>query len=472
MLIPYLRQSKKAEGEPSTADQLKEIERWASERGVALAEPVAEPGVSGVKPWRERRLGEVVERCERGEAEGVIVAYQSRLTRDAQWHQVSNALRPYRFVSVRDGIDKKPGERLQVAGQIMAVLANEEWEVLSSNLRAGKHASWEKGMWRGYAPAGYDAQVDPAVLKKNGAPGKSLVKNGDAPAVAAALRLRADGASWTEVARLLTARGVPARKGWTWASAAKVIRNPVYKGSHRCDCGCGAVASRSAWAVVAPSLWDKAQWKPERKEGALAVGRVDKGSALLAGLLRCEGCGNVMRSSSTGKYRFYRCGERPACPASAAVSATKVEGHVREQVFDYLSRRDWTRGREPDVSRIAELEAAVEVARRDLSELEAEQGKLTPLAWGRVLTRAEMGLLGAENALLEERGSERVSVTPQEFLEAWKRQDRDELRAVLRTVLDCVWVRKGKGPLYAEGKVKGLPANVGRASIEWSPTSP
>ena len=41
-----------------------------------------EQGVSGSKPWRERDLGEAVDACERGEAAGIIVAWQDRLFRE------------------------------------------------------------------------------------------------------------------------------------------------------------------------------------------------------------------------------------------------------------------------------------------------------------------------------------------------------------------------------------------------------
>jgi hypothetical protein len=38
--------------------------------------------VSGSKPWRERALGEAVDPCERGDASGIIVAWQDRLSRE------------------------------------------------------------------------------------------------------------------------------------------------------------------------------------------------------------------------------------------------------------------------------------------------------------------------------------------------------------------------------------------------------
>lgn len=49
-----------------------------------LAAEVVEQNVSGSKPWRERALGDAIAACERGEAGGIIVAWQDRLFEPAK----------------------------------------------------------------------------------------------------------------------------------------------------------------------------------------------------------------------------------------------------------------------------------------------------------------------------------------------------------------------------------------------------
>jgi hypothetical protein len=77
-LIPYMRQSRRKERTISIEEQRREIVRWAAENKVPLADEVVDQGVSGSNQWRERALGQAVDACGRGEAAGVIVAWQVR----------------------------------------------------------------------------------------------------------------------------------------------------------------------------------------------------------------------------------------------------------------------------------------------------------------------------------------------------------------------------------------------------------
>ena len=81
-LVPYLRQSRAKERTISIEEQRRDIQRWAATNGVTLAAEVVEQNVSGSKPWRERALGAAVDACERGEAAGIVVAWQDRLSRE------------------------------------------------------------------------------------------------------------------------------------------------------------------------------------------------------------------------------------------------------------------------------------------------------------------------------------------------------------------------------------------------------
>jgi DNA invertase Pin-like site-specific DNA recombinase len=81
-LVPYMRQSRAKERTISVAEQRRDIQTWAQANGVDLASEVVEQGVSGSKSWRERALGEAVDACERGEAAGIVVAWQDRLSRE------------------------------------------------------------------------------------------------------------------------------------------------------------------------------------------------------------------------------------------------------------------------------------------------------------------------------------------------------------------------------------------------------
>src|SRR5258708_7426751 len=112
-LIPYLRQSRKKEQSISIEAQRESIQAWARANDVTLALEVIEEGVSGSKHWKERELGRVIEACRRGEAGGVIVAFQDRLSREngLQTAEVWAALDEAgaRFVCSSEGLDTAKG---------------------------------------------------------------------------------------------------------------------------------------------------------------------------------------------------------------------------------------------------------------------------------------------------------------------------------------------------------------------------
>lgn len=439
-LIPYLRRSRADEEKISIEDQRTEIRDWAERTGTRLAPEVVEMGVSGHTSWKERELGDVVARCERGEVAGIVVAYFSRLTReeDEQTWSVLSALRPHRLVCVRNSIDKAAGRRVDLATAITAYQSTEEWETLRANLTKGKHSSWERGTYVGSAPAGFD-RVD-----------GTLVQNEYAAAVRDAIRLRAGGGSWTEVARLLTAHEVPTSKGrttWTRASAKAALRNSVYKGLHRCTCGCGETALRPEWRLVSPSAWRAAQPEP----GVQAVGRADRGQALLGGLLRCGGCGGTLSPDSTtvgGKtYRHYRCkGRGPACPAAASVAMDAVEEHVVALALAHLNASEPRVGDEDDPAERARLEGAVETAEADLASF-LQHARPSDPGYAEALDGWRERADAANHALGEYQDAVGVEfLRPERIAEIWERMPVDVRRRVLREILESAVVARPATP--------------------------
>jgi hypothetical protein len=113
-LVPYLRQSRAKERTISIEEQRRDIERWAAEAGVILAPELVEQNVSGSKAWRNRALGEAVAACERGEAAGIIVAWQDRRSREngrattEVWEALEQA--DARLVCAAENLDTATGD--------------------------------------------------------------------------------------------------------------------------------------------------------------------------------------------------------------------------------------------------------------------------------------------------------------------------------------------------------------------------
>ena len=113
-LIPYLRKSSREDPTESQARQRRAIQTWAASNDVTLAPEVWEPGVSGSTSWRERGLGAAIEACARGEAAGIVVEEQNRLSREnglataEVWDAMQQA--GARLVCTAEGLDTANGD--------------------------------------------------------------------------------------------------------------------------------------------------------------------------------------------------------------------------------------------------------------------------------------------------------------------------------------------------------------------------
>ena len=448
MLIPYVRRSRKGEGEQVSIEKQKaDIAAWAERNGVELAEPIEEKGVSGKAHWKERELGRAIAYCGEGYAEGIIVAYRSRLTREDEVEaaELRVALRPFRLVIVDRGRDKQPAEKTSLIDTLEDYQSHEVWETNAYWLKQGKHMTWESGNYLNrVTPAGYDGD---------------LRKNEHADAVAHAFQVRATGGSWSEVARAL--RGVPTSKGetvWSTQGARSLAENPIYKGILRCTCGCGDSKFIKELAVVSESLWTKAQ----PATGPKSKGRKDHGKSLLAGLLVCRTCGKTMSHGSTGKYGFYRCRSGDRCPAHAAVSAPLAEGYLKEEALWAFATGGLDAGREPDAETLAQLEHDATRARERLEGLVRLIDPLDPGAGDR-LAEARAEVANAEAAVLAERETHVERLSEAEVRAVFERSPVEEQRQLLRSVLLPMPVTPGRG-VTIENRIEVAYRYVSRAA--------
>ena len=444
MLIAYVRRSRKGEKEGTSIEkQREEIAAWAERSGVELAGWIEEPGVSGHKSWRERELGTAIEMCRQGKAEGVVVAYFSRLTREkmsATW-EVLEELTPFRLVAVREGIDSPPGDVPDWNQAIQGFQANTEWNVNRKWLSIGKHEVYEAGAYvNGNIPVGYNGE--PLVNKKgNVTAARVLQRNEHAEQIAHAFSVRASGGSWTETARVLD--GIPALSGetrWTVRATRALVMNSIYRGTLRCTCGCGKTKFIPELVIVTRDIWTKAQPKP----GAQA-GRKDGGQSLLAGMIRCASCGHRMShsvSKTPGKeYHFYRCRNKDRCNRRAAIRTDVVEALVKDEALVMMSiiAADLGRGHEADVETLARLEHERDQARERLAALVRIIDPLDPGAEAR-LQAARAEVEAAENALLAESQAGIEQITEEQVTEAFASAPVEEQRQLLRRMIEGVTV--------------------------------
>lgn len=300
--------------------QRERIEGWASTMGYEIAEIREDLDVSGGDPNR-KNLTELVERVERGELDGLVVATLDRFARSIS-HAIALIDRIHkaggRFVSVADGFDTKTpyGELalnvLLSVGQFEHRRFTENWRgIVERQIKEGRHPG-------AVPPFGYQRDARGV-----------LVPDERAPLVTEVFRRRATGESisklglWLEQTGAKTSHGGPASR----RLLVSLLTNRAYLGEARS----GDMVNTTAH----PPLTDEITFA--RVQG-LSVARAPRHTegALLAGLIRCQGCRYAMAPAMKEGKRRYSClgdhgGRR--CKSPASVAAALIEPIVEEMFF-------------------------------------------------------------------------------------------------------------------------------------------
>lgn len=455
-LIGYVRVSRIAgrEGESfiSPDVQRERIEHAAAAKGhtvVSWEEDLDQPGSKASRPGFQNALGAV----EAGEADGIIVAKLDRFARSLRdaldaIERVENA--GGKFLSVADDFDTSTPVGKAVV-RILLVLAEleldrirESWSVASARaIRRGVHICR-------VPPVGYRRRADSRLEPDPTA----------APVVRELFRRRAAGESWESLCNFLDER-LPRENGgsWTRQTVTSVIGRRTYLG----EAFAGDIINRTAHEpIVTPAEWEAAQTGTR-----LAHGRSD--GPLLAGILRCAGCGYVMTRAADGArgYENYRCRVRHSagcCPEPARISIARADAYV-ESVF--LAWIEQERLRPVHISSAQdEVEAAQRLIEAAHAELAAYRDETIIAAIGREayvdgLAKRRRRLEEASGRLADAR---QRSATPLlqalELVDMWPALSVAERRSLLAATIDAAFVRRAGRP------GKGSPAS-GRVHILW-----
>lgn len=360
-LQPFGRKSSGEDPTQSRARQDTNTTGWAARRGELLLPLIFERRVSGSKNWRERELGIAIDKCIRGEAGGIVVDEQSRLSRGdmlatadvwttLQRHEI-------RLVCTEEGLDTAERD-CELDFGLKALLAREQWKQYQRRAHASKRfAVLELGIHIGPAPTGYEREQGSR---------KPLARHKNWRAIRKAFELRATGVSYGEVARFLDERwsGGPSGRGhWSRYQVRRLLTNRVYLGEAR---GGGFAKADAHPAIVDSATFHVVmglEQDPERPAPPHAL-------AMLAGVVICGACGYNMRRSSSNlaRWHYYRCHGKhsaaPECTARASASVPALDALVLEHAIGELERTDVAVEEAPvDTSEIRARLAAVEATR-------------------------------------------------------------------------------------------------------------
>jgi DNA invertase Pin-like site-specific DNA recombinase len=349
LLIPVGRKSAKEDPKISRERQQRAIEGWAASAGVELAPFVFEAGMSGSKPWQERGLGEAIAACKRGEADGIVLEEQSRLSREnglataEVWNALQNDGDPIRLVLVADAIDTATGDH-ELNFSVRAALAREQWKQYRRRVEDAKRNAVARGVHvSAKVPVGY---------RRSGRGQPLVVDPATAPAITRAFELRASGATRRELVALLEellpggpmfASGRSKKRGsWTVETVGSLLRNRAYLGE--ASAGPKYVNPKGHTALVDQATFDTVQSLWARPEPRSLPGSA---VALLGGLVRCASCHYMMTRGVSSRKRgrefvYYKCRGHSAagpCPGRASAPAAELEELVEEAAWQRLRSR-------------------------------------------------------------------------------------------------------------------------------------
>ena len=371
----YVRVSRKGDREDerfhSPREQAEKAEALARAKGYTPGPVFQDIDVSGATPPDERpAMGALLDAIERGELGGIAAFSLDRLSRepshgDALVKRVTRAGGVILTPDIPDAIDSPTGEF--TFGMLLQV-AKLYRSQAGARFASAKARATLAGIPVGPVPVGYRQRPD-----------RRLELDPDtAPTVREVYERRAAGEGWTSLADLL---GEATGRVWTRQGAASVVANPLYR-TGRLEYG-GVVSEWDAGTIVDAPLWHASQRASSRRPSRSG------GKWLLTGLLRCEGCGNIMtpwtgarrrrqdpRRGRNGwvavknPARRYRCTTR-ACSAPASVDAPRIERFVALQSF-LVGDELVTRSEAPD---LRDLEEALATAERRLAQVEAPEAQ-------------------------------------------------------------------------------------------------
>ena len=405
----------------SLARQRAAIQRWAEANGVELAPEVWEPRVSGGKTsWRDRGLGLAIAAVERGEAAGIIVEEQSRLSRENMrataevWEALEKA--GARLVCTAEGIDTATGDH-ELRFNINAALAREQWKQYRRRAIDFQARKVAEGVPFGPTPIGYRKRPD----------GKLEIDPETAPVVREIFELRSQGWGGARLAGLLDEKAPRAKGRWSRQAVAFILRNPLYyTGRPRHG---ETVSDWDAGAIVDAPLWHAIQ-------RAKAPARPRSARWLLTGIAVCGSCGQCLEPHTsrpggrgTKPYRYMRCMNR-SCDARRGASALRLERYVVETLWTLIGSRIREPRPGPDT---AVLEEAVARAQRRFDQALAPEARdaLGDL-WAADVKARRLELEAAQAALGEARAEGDGEAELIDLRERWDDMGPTERRERLR----------------------------------------
>jgi site-specific DNA recombinase len=449
LLDSYVRVSKQGdrEGERfiSPSEQRDANAGWAAGNGFDIARVAEEINVSGARVDRPE-LQRSIERIEQGVIAGIVVAKLDRFFRA----QLDGLLAVKRirdaggfFVSADGDIDTRD-ERGDMLLGIRLSIAEDERRRKRADFASGRKRAVARGLHLSPVPPfGYTRPED----ERGRITGRLKPDPTTGPYATELLERAAAGEPWASIARWLNERGATTAygKAWTPRTVKICARNRVYLGEAR--------HGEYVHPGAHPALIDEITWRQAQRPGQrIADPRAARNPPLLSGLLRCAGCRHRLHAHiDRDQQRVYKCRRSYGdglCPEPAFTArGHEVDAHVERLFFDAVG---WLASTPPALA--GDVESARRSVRGARAKLEAfrddpaiiEQLGGEDFAAGVNARRRAVEIAEAEELRAHERAAP-AALEPIALREAWPELDVREKKKLLALVIDCAFLRRGRG---------------------------
>ena len=316
----YLRKSRADEvrekvegGYDALAHHRQTLQALADRMGVEIGRWYCDGIKSGDSLDARPEMRELLDAVEHGEWDGVLCMEVERLTRGDMVDQgtVGRAftesgtliVTPLKVYDPQSDADMEYFE-------FGLFMSRREYKAINKRLVAGREAAVREGQYIAKSPPwGYDKAIVDNM--------RTLVPNADAPYVVAVFQAYAEGKSYREICKMLTAMGAATRSGRPWSAntVRNMVRNPVYVGKvawnrTRCQAyrengrtryrtrarGDCIVADGLHEAIVSDELWEAAQ----NRVAASPVRGEYKPRNHYGRILVCAECGKALHYTVSG----------------------------------------------------------------------------------------------------------------------------------------------------------------------------
>ncbi|MEA2275348.1 MAG: site-specific recombinase [Solirubrobacteraceae bacterium] len=428
----------------SPTQQRERIQAWIQAFGYECGEVLEELDESGARADRPKLL-HAIERIERGESDGLVVAKLDRFGRSlADGLQLIDRIRSAggTFASVQDGFDLRTDTGRLV---LRIMLSMAEYEL--DRVRTGWNDAKARAVMRGVHPSAWP----PFGYRRAGNHGPLLVDPVTGPLVSELFSRRArQRESYTELARWLTSLSVPTgagRRSWAMRGVKDIVRNRVYLGT--------AYAGDVENPAAHPPLTDHETWRAAQSHGHRTRPRSLHPSPLST-LMRCAGCRYVMRARrqplAAGDVWVFTC--RSTAGANSWTCATparlKVDAELEDKIVGAFldALPDFAARVRRSTPRLEQAIAAADAARSNFTQWRDDariQARLGMDAYLDGLTARHDALAAATARLAQEEAKVDAARLPRDVADLrgrWSDLSASERRELLQAAVLCIMVKR------------------------------